>query len=809
MKKILKLLWLNVCCFFVLNSYAAGIGTISSVSVNVTDRNGNTSTTPYSAFNLSTANNLSKIAFTFNGISGLVFADNSASPIYSANWGIYFGSSTSGIYCSGTTCTGGSGPMSSVTFTIDSNVPSVSSSPLTASGSLTVTLDFTNATNNYQLPGDLSALINNPTLTSASLTVGPLYNAGNSNGGITYGSTTTWPAIPDSGTLMSGPVLQASNVTADVNSFHVTGAPPTSLSAVCPAASGTCVSSGELGTTLITTALPNVVSGYVVGFWKDSDCKAGGFNFSPNWMAYNYVANISYTCTYSSYRTSFNTGGTSSILGCDFSTQPVTFYTGAISPTAETAAIPYITSNPKQDLQNMINKPGSIYKSANSCISYVYLSTSGSSSTFTTPRINNGDVYGLVVWALNSASDSTYSIPNYSLNHSNIFYTTGVNFQLASTTKNGSLTRSKDCFIVTAASGNIDSKSVYYWRILRDTYLTPLGITRIYYKHAQSWAFWLDEHPSLKPPLNFIFEKTGYVFYNVTEFVSEIPNNYKNKFHKFINFFSSIFDNTANAEELNQTHYVAHKLLAIEQNAIKNKKNFGFEQDSEEQNIDIVPDDIKNDPFFSGDVKQRIAPPPPYEVAFTGGILLPTQDKIYYDCCYNTQPTLHGELEVSRLFWRNNIGYSIGLQGRYLTNRQEHNSVPVLGGSSQLYTRTFYAISAEALLGMRYRNPNFSYLQPGIFAGGGVTRFREDVTPEGNTSSSSGATGVTEYSPIYEAGASLDISLSKITGDADKNADDIINEILLRFSGSYNVNQSKALSSTGIFVQAGFAFLLN
>ena len=95
----------------------------------------------------------------------------------------------------------------------------------------------------------------------------------------------------------------------------------------------------------------------------------------------------------------------------------------------------------------------------------------------------------------------------------------------------------------------------------------------------------------------------------------------KTEFHKFINYVSNLFDNKAGAAEL-----IAFD--AVPQDNQNNKSEFGFDQDSQ-QNIDVVPEDMNGDPFFTP-ARKKSNQQPDYDFALKGGILIPTQDKEYY-----------------------------------------------------------------------------------------------------------------------------------------------------------------------------------
>lgn len=800
MKKILNGIIAIVACMFICQSYSANTMTVT-VQWLGTDGSYTTASTP----NKVPASNINGLKVTITGkiASSSPFNINASGGGPSiTNWGIYFSSSTTSPTAQ-YSCSANSScfNISTSNIAIDQSNTSVTCPVTTGtnyacSGSITIVLNINGFSGT--LPTDMQNLFN-----SNNVAVGFFYSEPNQSAASDLIDYALWQA--ELGTFIAGPDLQGgfNSVKALQNSFQVININPPKGDAVCPVASGStsCPTSGVndgriAGTTgSLISAGQNTVSGYVIAFWNNATCNSeGGFVLSPNWMAYNYQgSNPSYTCnSLTTWNTDDKGGDTNSpTLGCAGASQTTFLPMPSGTLDEETASIPYIGQNadPKADLQMLIQNAYHVYQGQNSCVKYVYIP---SSSSFTNTSIQKRDIYGVVVWALNNASNYDYpNLPNYSLGHSNVIFTTTADFILAS----GNLPLTNDCFVVTAASGDTNSDAVFYWRLLRDAYLTPIGITHFYYQHARTWAHWLNEHPSLKPPLNFIFAKSGYAFYHAGQFIKETNAKAKKEFHKFVNFVSGLFDNKASAAELTFNE--------VPQDNSKNKSNFGFGQNGQ-QNIDVVPEDMANDPFF------QLAPKnskiqPAYDVYIKGGILIPTQDKAIYDKYYSSQPTMFGEGGLARLFWSKNIGFSLGVQGRYLTNSQK-DSADVLG-AKEGYTRTLYAISGEVLGGMRYRNPSFTYLQPGFFVGGGLTRFRESATANG--ASSSGANGVTEYSSIYEAGVNLDVSLSAISGQSEVDASDILNEVLLRLSASYNVNQSKALSSTGYFVGAGFAFLIN
>ncbi|BBH53527.1 hypothetical protein [Fluviispira sanaruensis] len=609
-------------------------------------------------------------------------------------------------------------------------------------GTIIVTLYFTDSSINNKLPAKVQNLIDS---TNNALGIIPIYSS-TVNNSLKF----SWQA--DNGAMLYPPTISVSS--AD-SAIVVNLAAPTNLAAA-----------DATSTNLIKTTA-NTFSGYVLLYWLDRDanedatgCKAnpGGWAFYLNPVSINNAAqNTTSICTYTPYNSSMSWGGTSSALGCTNATAPLTFDSTLSSSftnlTADTAAVP-LTSNPTLFASDSTGTPVGCYYA-------VYIPSTQSS--WSKGNLKNGEIYGVMAWALNNGYDTSInaSSPKYSLAHSPIYYVAPVEIPLASTDKTPNLPKTEtDCFVVTAASGDVNSKSVFYWRIIRDEYLTPLGITPFYYSQAHTWAAWLNDHPKLKPATNFILEYTGKSIYYTSGFFKKSAEQVKSAYHKLMNL---IFPE-ASAQELTDE----------KKNTIETFKH------------------------------------PNYDIFITGGVLLPSADKELYDKYYSSQSTMLFELGGEQIFWLDNVGISVGALGRYLTNSSTGN-VTTNTGVSQDYTRSIYSLTGEIIVGLRYRHPSFLFIQPGVFGGIGYMRLREEAKTGTTPQSSDGSnlsSGITVWSPIYEVGANLDISLISIFAVNPGDLGLFLNDVLLRSSVSYNLNPSPAISSSGIFIQAGFVFLL-
>ncbi|WGL60235.1 hypothetical protein QEJ31_01275 [Pigmentibacter sp. JX0631] len=828
---------------------------------------------------------IGKLQFTYSVILDARNVDNFN---YDANkWGIRFGLSSA----SPVDYYPGAGNLGSVTVSSKLNLSASGKNYF--AGTVAVTLDFTNASN--QLPTDIVGKMSN-----SSITLQPLYYNGSSP--VARDSLAfQWQA--DQGAMINPPTI---SVTAQDQAFVVTLKGPSDTSAVL---------ADSASSTLKATA-NNSISGYIIVYWLDSDAKGnatgcraspGNWSFQINPAALSAASTKSYLCSYQQYQSSFKAGGTSSVIGCASAgmTGFLPLASGPAPLTADNVAIPY---TPSYSNPNTI--PSDSNGTPSGCYNVVYVP--GSQTTWSKGNLKNGDIYGIMAWALNSVYDTTTNTvkPNYSLAHSNISYVTGVYIPLASTDKTPDLAKTKDCFVVTAASGDPNSSSVFYWRLLRDEYLTPIGFTKFYYQHAQSWAQWLDEHPRLKPALNFIFETSGKYFYKLSglvksfnEYISEKAKSLKNIFvqeasaqelpaqiidEKSISVenhntdkvsqtssssdnanktaetpkedkvpqTSSSSDNANNTAESPKDDKVPQTSSSSDNanNTAESPKDDKVPQTSStSENTDKTkdlspkekPEDIQpkeeNNPSVVEPIKEdlnsspkkinkNIIPPtaqtpqkkemrdksssyyyakdeqPNYDLFITGGILMPTDDQKYYDKYYSSQQTAHFELGANYIWWFfDYLGLSLGLQGKYVFNKGSDN-VTMLG-TQQPINRQIYALIAEGIVGARFRNPRWAYIQPGVYLGVGAVRMREDSDSASSNSNTDKPLGVTKYSPIFEFGGNLDISLVPIFSITPGELGIFLSDVLLRLSIAYNNNPSPALSTSGIFLQGGFVFL--
>lgn len=780
-----KIFLFAVFSFLILETQSAWA---TSLSVSVCNTNGANCTflPPNEVVTLSNNRNLSSIKFTVSNVVNMSINDTSAKRD-TANWGIALSNTTGDkIYCTSHTtsasCSGVTvsyvGDPTQITWAGPSGATNAT---YTVSGNVTVNLDFSQT---GSMPTNMSGILNSGGTIQAQL----VFDTGNSADvndptypGISKGPSASWKA--DSGALTMAASI--GSVLAQDSAFVVNLVAPTDTSAVCPAvsASTVCISNNSTAsaTQLIATDA-NSVSGYLIAYWKDGKwdassqtydpssetCNSAQWSFTANPISYNSNNTTPvYACTFNqNWDPILGLGGVSSDLGCGNNPPSSDFLTGAPGPNG--TAIPTF-NNFTTDLQTLIDNPGQ-EQMTTGCLKLVYVPARQSSWSKT--GVENGDTYGMMVWALNSS----WPQPTLSLAHSATSYITGTSFPLASLEKDPKLTKtSSDCFVVTAASGDVNSKAVFYWRILRDEYLTPAGITPFYYEHGKKWAAWLEEHPKLKPPLNFIFEKTGYSLYHLSEF-------FKTAKKKWITNLKNVWEQSAYAEE---------SPLKADEPAGPLERNL-----TPTQSNNTTPQEKKPHIIL-----------PRYDISIFGGVLLPIADKSYYDKYYPANSLLQGGLGANYIFWWDSLGFSLGLQGRYLSTSQTADT-EVLGSAKQDFSRSITTVMGEGVAGLRYRNPTWPMVQPGVYGAVGALHFRESGKANG-ASGNVPAQGVSETSVIYEVGANLDFNLTGMLGYSESSLGAGLSEVLLRLTGTYNQNNTRALSSTGYFIQGGFVFLLN
>jgi len=258
----------------------------------------------------------------------------------------------------------------------------------------------------------------------------------------------------------------------------------------------------DTSTGSITSVGKSNVSGFVVVYWKDSECKAGGWTFKPNKVFDKSKSFADLACNYPGLDAAV-AGTTSCSLGCSADVSDDFF-----GKAANDIAIPpeFPSSN---GTANAIKR---------GCLNIVRVSSDGRTSYAVNDALNS-EAYGMMVYPLDSAG-------NIGMTRSRCLKAQTFDVVFPSSKKSPELGKSKsDCFVATAASGSTKSSTVHYWRVLRDVWLDRLGVSSFYYRHAPRWAAWLEQRPQFKPYVNAVLEWSGRTFVKLSQWMNVIGSN--------------------------------------------------------------------------------------------------------------------------------------------------------------------------------------------------------------------------------------------------------------------------------------------
>lgn len=276
----------------------------------------------------------------------------------------------------------------------------------------------------------------------------------------------------------------------------------------------------------VTSVGKSNVSGFVLVYWKDSECKAGGWTFKPNKTFDKTKSNADLACSYPSLASALS-GSTSCSLGCS-SDVTDDFFGKSANDIAVPAEFPSETGT-----ANAIKR---------GCLNIVRVAADGRTSYAVNDALN-GESYGVMVYPLDSSG-------NIGMTRSRCEKALPFNVEFASSRKTPGLGKTKsDCFVATAAAGSSDSAAVHYWRILRDIWLDRLGVSEVYYKHGKSWAAWLDRNPSLKPAVNTVLEWSGKNLVRASQWIGRMQEHVGVSLNRISTVLLSVLVSEARADD--------------------------------------------------------------------------------------------------------------------------------------------------------------------------------------------------------------------------------------------------------------------
>jgi hypothetical protein len=544
----------------------------------------------------------------------------------------------------------------------------------------------------------------------------------------------------DIGTIVA-PASVGSTVVSD-GAFSFDFAPPADTTAT-DTTSGTSASVGKSN-----------VSAFVIVYWKDSECAAGGWTFKPNKVFDKNKTGSDLACTYPGISAAVS-GVSTCDLGC--STDTVSdFFDKSANDIAVPPEFPATTGT-----ANAIKR---------GCLNIVRVSSDGRTSYAVNDAVNN-EKYGMMVYPLDSAG-------NIGLTRSKCLQAQAFNVVFASSKKSPDLGKSKsDCFVATAASGSPDSPSVHYWRVLRDTWLDRVGVSSYYYTHGPRWAAWLEERPALKPYVNSLLEWSGRTFVKLSQWLNVFSAESKKTGQQALQLLMNAFVSQAHASELPSD----------------NKKSF-------------EPSEGLEHPFGSASTT----------LTFAGGQIRPSEDKELYDLSYKGKKP--GFLFVSQsfrlidFFGELGLGYEFGgvaMRGKSADVNPSEVALSGFGGGALVEYRL--RIGEQPWVSPRF-SAAYGKMRMREEAAGVST---SPTTGSGTSGSSSSTSSISPsgttpvWQTYYTLRGTLDISITRLYGD-DSNlirygyeAEDMM---LSLFAGLHS-NNGKVISTSGLQLGGGISFL--
>lgn len=486
------------------------------------------------------------------------------------------------------------------------------------------------------------------------------------------------------------------------------------------------------------------VSGFVVVYWRDSECQSGGWSFKANEVYDKNETGADLQCSYPGL-TDAVSGAESCNLGCSTSVAGELF-----DKSANDVAIPL----------ELPTGTGSENEIQRGCLRVARVRADGRTSYAVNNAINDEN-YGVMVYPL----DSSGRIGSMRSTCSQL---KPINVEFVSSRKTPGLGKTKsDCFVATAASGSTQSAAVHYWRILRDTWLDPLGLSVVYYRYAQSWARWLDAHPQYKPALNKALEWSGQHLVSLSQWLSSAKKNVQSFTQTLAHTIGSILFPEARADDSTQTN-----------------SDEGLENDH-------------------GSASSTLT--------FGGGQIRPSADKELYDISYKDKKPLllfvGQSFRVFDLMGELGLGYEFAWLSLDGTSADASKTPVTLSG---------YGISA--LLEYRLRFGQYPWVAPRFAYTYGRMRMREEAQSVSDSGSASDAASSSQISvsgtkPAWHNQSGLkayfDVSVPALFGD-DLNLIRYgygVEDMTLSVFAGQNINDGSLISTSGLQLGGAISFM--
>jgi hypothetical protein len=505
--------------------------------------------------------------------------------------------------------------------------------------------------------------------------------------------------------------------------------------------------------TLVSVSEGSSVGGYLVMYWNVDECIARPdewrFNVNPvydtrrqNQDDYAIRRSLD-SCVPQPTKASSGTCG----FGCGTTPDASLF-----NQTAELVLQP----------KNIPSEDGKVATSG--C--YKVQRAAGGSKSIGIRGLTNGETYGVALFALDSSGRSGCKV------------VVPRSIPLASLEK-GAETKESDCFVVTAASGSTNSRSVHTWRVIRDGYLRQFALGRFliskYETHGPRWAHSLESAPVwIKHSLNFVLDWSGQAVFRVGEWWLASESKRAQMWEKFLDKLSTIVS-------------------------------------------------------WVGPAEARAEPPvsPPGSASshlyLLGGVNRPTEDQDLYDSYYPSKR--HYVFQAGQTFRVLDLMGELGLGAEFVygTGRgkvpkktvrtNEKIDEAVQGKEIGYYTLGFRLVADYA-----WRWDVFPYLRPRVAGFVGAQRFREQprsVIVESDDNKTSEAAdlpnfGAEGWSPSFGLRGGLQVSMAPLFGDDSGQVLYTygVEDIAFHIQAGYSKDTaSKLLRTSGIQLLAGFGFL--
>ncbi len=477
------------------------------------------------------------------------------------------------------------------------------------------------------------------------------------------------------GAIVSGPTI--TNPTTSDQTLVARWAPPSDLSAVMRS-NGTLASAGT-----------SSVSGYLLVYWNIDTCGAANAQWAWNSNSEIDASGSSRqlgTCLFAASgaaQYSATTGTTTCSLGCGVDASAT--YSGKAE---DDVAVPtYIPSS---------SEAGTVFSVGCYNVVRVAAHNAADGASFSLPDLANGQRYGMMVYTLDSAG-------HVSLGRSACAFGQPIPVPLPGDGKSGGASKTRsDCFVATAASGSANSRSVHYWRIVRDTILLNSRFVDWYYQNGPSMASWLDRHSELKPAVNFVLENTGHSLVNLRlaykhalQWITQTASSSVNALSHIENFFVS----KAEASEANSTEIESSESEARNLNSdpflLPVSAYFSFQAGK----VNMTTDKATWDAYFRDDTKAKSL----YGYSGTFG--------------YSLWGGSYGELSVSA------TGTYFGATGKVPNVLPDGSSVDSrVAGTDHVATTLMGVVGADVRL--RVPNPYLSWFAPRVAYSFGYARLR-------------------------------------------------------------------------------------